>query len=99
MTDKTQSRQVATVRVKAPTKSGFMLVNVSDFNHELHDVFDKKDAHLIPTPAEKADGTALEAMRKELGAALDRMTEIESERDEWKARAEAAEMKLAAKSQ
>lgn len=95
MAEKTQPRTIATVRVKAPTEDGFAVINVSDFNHELHDLFDKKDAHLIPSPAEKSQGEAIEKLRKDLGAALDRAEEAESDRDEWKARAESAERKLA----
>lgn len=97
MTKNVPLRSVPTVRVKAPTATGFALINISDFNHEEHEVFDKKDAHLIPTPERKAEVAGIEDLRKKLGAAEDRATEAESERDEWKARAEAAETKLAAK--
>jgi hypothetical protein len=89
------SRAVPTVRVKAPTQAGFALINVSEFDHDAHELFDKKDGHLIPSRVEKAEASNSEELRKKLGAAEDKAAEAELERDEWKARAEAAEAKLA----
>lgn len=89
-------RSIPTVRVKAPTKDGFALINIADFNHDVHELHDKKDARLIPTREHKEEAAGIEELRKKLGAAEDRAIEAESERDEWKARTEAAETKLAA---
>jgi hypothetical protein len=89
---------VPTVRVKAETEGGFAIINAVDFDHDAHELFDKKDKHLVPerprrvTEAEAAD---IEGLRKALGEAEDRALEAESERDEWKGRAEAAEKQIA----
>jgi hypothetical protein len=87
------ARAVPTVRVKAPTKTGFALVNVTDFDHGVHELHDKKDKHLIPPPP-TADDVDLASTRKALAAVQDQLAEMTSECDEWKARAEAAEAKL-----
>jgi hypothetical protein len=89
---------VPTVRVKAPSGDGFMVINAADFDHDEHELHDKKDKHLVPARSRKvveAESANLDELSKQLGEALDRATEAESERDEWKARAEAAEEKLA----
>jgi hypothetical protein len=91
---KNLSRAIPTVRVKAPTKDGFALINITDFDHDEHELYDKKDAHLVPTKEHKAEVAGLDGLRKQLGVTQDRAIEAESERDEWKARAEAAEAKL-----
>jgi hypothetical protein len=93
-------RTIPTVRVKADTKDGFMTINAHDFDHDLHELHDKKDKHLVPPRSanvEAAENASLDELRKKLGEALDRAVEAESERDEWKARAEASEAKLAPK--
>jgi hypothetical protein len=89
-------RLVPTIRVKAPTKDGLALINISDFDHDKHELFDEKDEHLVPTRDHRAEAAGIEELRKQLGVAEDLVIEAESERDEWKARAEAAERKLAA---
>jgi hypothetical protein len=94
---KNLSRAVPTVRIKAPTKDGFALINIADFDHDEHELHDKKDAHLVPTKEHKAEAAGIDELRKMLGMAQDHAMEVESERDEWKARAEAAEAKLAGK--
>lgn len=89
---------VPTIRVKADTESGFMVINRDEFDHDEHELFDKKDLPLVPARSKKvvaAETVDVEDMRKQLGEAQDRILEAESERDEWKARAEAAETKLA----
>lgn len=88
-------RPVPTVRVKSPTKTGFALINIADFDHDTHELFEPKDEHLVPKHEHKVESAGIDEMRKELGAAQDKAMEAESERDEWKARAEAAETKLA----
>lgn len=83
-----------TIRIKADTESGFAIVNAEDFNHDEHELHDKKDKHLIPPRPQKVspeDASDIEGLKKQLAEALDRAVEAESERDEWKARAEAAE--------
>jgi hypothetical protein len=90
---------VPTIRVKADTESGFMLINRDEFDHDEHELFDTKDKPLVPARSKKVEAVEaadIEDIRKQLGEALDRLLEAESERDEWKARAEAAEGKLAA---
>jgi hypothetical protein len=89
------SHAVPTVRVKAPTASGFALVNVSDFDHDKHELHDKKDNKLVPSRVQKAEDAGIAELNKKLGAMEDRAIEAESERDEWKTRAEAAEAKFA----
>ena len=94
MTNKPTPRTIPTVRIKADTKDGFALINAHEFNHDEHELFDKKDKHLIP-PAPTVENIDNEALRKSLAAARDQNAELESELAEWKARAEAAEAKLA----
>src|ERR1700733_6249631 len=91
-------RTIPTVRVKADTKDGFAIINAHDFDHDLHELHDKKDKHLIPPRSarvEAAETASIDELRKKLGEALDRAVEAESERDEMKTRAEAAEKALA----
>jgi hypothetical protein len=86
-----------TVRVKAPDGDGFVVINAVDFDHDEHELFDKKDKALVPERSKKvvaAESADVEDLRKQLGEAQNRATEAESERDEMKARAEAAEAKL-----
>jgi len=90
---------VPTVRVKSADDDGFTVINAADFDHDEHELFDKKDKALVPERSAKADAAeAADAgeLREQLGEALDRATEAESERDEWKARAQASEAKVAA---
>jgi hypothetical protein len=88
---------IPTVRVKADNHEGFVRINAADFDHDEHELHDKKDKHLVPersAKAEEVEAKSLDDLRKKLGEALDRVTEAESERDEWRTRAEAAEAKL-----
>jgi len=91
-------RTIPTVRVKADTKDGFMVINAAEFDHDLHELHDKNDKHLVPPRSAKleaAENASVDELRKKLGEALNRAVEAESERDEMKARAEAAEKALA----
>jgi hypothetical protein len=88
---------VPTIRIKADTAPGFAVINRDEFDHDEHELFDKKDAPLVPARSKKvitAEAPDIEELRKQLGEANNRVLEAESERDEWRARAEAAETKL-----
>jgi hypothetical protein len=90
-------KSIPMVRVKADTEQSFVLINCKDFDHDVHELHDKKDKGLIPPRPEKvevAEAADIDDLRKQLGRALDRAAEAESERDEMKSRAEAAEKAL-----
>jgi hypothetical protein len=92
------SAVIKTVRIASDTtKEGFVRINAHDFDHDEHKLFDKADKHLVPPrpiKAVAAETADVEDLRKKLGEALNRAAEAASERDEMKARAEAAEAKL-----
>src|ERR1700677_3511873 len=80
-------RTLPTVRVKADTKDGFALINASDFDHDVHELHDKNDKHLVPPRSAKVEAVetaSIVDLRKKLGEALNRAEEAESERDEMK---------------
>ena len=90
--------QVPTVRVKSGAERSFVVINAADFDHDEHELFDDTDAGLVPARAAKvvaAEAENIAALQKLLGEAEDRAMEAESERDEMKARAEAAEDRAA----
>lgn len=89
---------IQTVRVKAATEDGFVSINAGDFDQSEHELFDQADAHLVPKRSAKVEASEaadIDDLKRQLADALDRATEAESERDEWKARAEAAEGRAA----
>lgn len=89
---------VPTVRIKNPAGDGFLVVNAVDFDHDEHELYDKKDKSLVPPRSAKAvsaEATDLKDLLKKLGMAEDRVVEAELERDEMKVRAETAEKALA----
>ena len=85
---------VPTIRVKADAEDGFVRINASEFDATEHQLFDKADKHMVPERPAKvaaAEAEGIAELQKQLGEALDRALEAESERDEWKVRAEKAE--------
>jgi hypothetical protein len=89
---------VPTVRVASDlTDAGFVSINAADFDHDTHELFDKKDKHLLPARKPKVDpneAASVDDLRKQLADVTNRALEAESDRDEYKVRAEAAEAQL-----
>lgn len=88
--------QIQMVRIVGETDDGFVRINASDFDHKTHALFDDEDAGLVPAPKEdkvevSSDITELRALISDLE---DQVLEAQSEREEFKARAEAAEKEL-----
>lgn len=93
--------KVPTVRVASDTtEGGFVLINVVEFDHNEHLLFDDADAGMVPPPKEAAPEVSSDVtdLRAQISDLEDQVLEALSERDEWKARAEAAEAALSSRS-